>query len=790
MFKNYLKTAWRFLKQNRVFAGINAFGLSIALAASFIILIYVINELSYNRCHKNRVQVFRVLNYLVDFKYAQSGTPYILAKTLKEEFPQVKSSVNIRNVRGLRLKLGEELINVSGAVATDYEVFDIFTIPLIEGFPGSTLLADRGSIVLSHEMAEKFFPNQNATGKKITGNINNAEQVFTVTGVFEDIPVNSTLRAACFVNSQWAIDDINKSFRITNAEASWDHDFWITWVLLPGNNKVADLGKQFRALETKYMGEKPTKNYSLQRLTDVYLHSDDVANTGMQGSMKNIRLFSAIAFLIILVAAVNYIILSTAVSTGRVKEIGIRKTNGAEGFNIRIQLLSESVLLAIIVLPIAVLFMWITLPYAGKLFQTKLQLIGSNMGVYAMVYLGLTLFIGIASGIYTSAYLSRLKVMDILKNSISTGRHRQALRSSLIVAQLIIFCSFVSASLIVRSQYQFCLKKDPGYFNNDILLIDLGRDFKGYSAYINSLKSNPNVISAAGTMEALPMRNTMTTMMPHFQDKTQQIKVEGMAVDYNFLKTMGISVIDGREFSEEFGSDLKQSCLLNETAVKQLGITDPVGKQVSGLNIIGLVKDFNLHSMRADIPPIMISMTDRYINQVAVHFKAGTIGSVLPGLEAEWKKAAPDRPFNYWTIEDVTADLYSTEKNLSTIVSTSALFTLMIASFGLLGLTLFVSRSRTREIGIKKVFGISEKTIIYSFLKSNAIQVLIASVLAIPVTLYTMTDWLNNFSYHTTINWWVFIIAFAVAVLVVLSTVLFHSIKASRINPVEALKYE
>lgn len=790
MFKNYLKTAWRFLKQHKVFAGINAFGLSIALAASFIILIYVINELSYNNCHKNRTQIFRVLNYLVDFKYAQSGTPYILAKTLKDEFPQVKSSVNTRNVRGLRLKLGEELINVSGAVATNYEVFEIFTIPLIEGSPGSTLFADRGSIVLSREMAEKFFPNQNPTGKKITGNVNNAEQVFTVTGVFEDIPENSTIRAACFVNSQWAIDDINKGFRITNAEASWDHDFWITWVLLHDNNKVADLGKQFRSLETKYMGEKPTKNYSLQRLTDVYLHSDDVANTGMQGSMKNIRLFSVIAFLIILVAAVNYIILSTAVSTGRVKEIGIRKTNGAEGFNISIQLLSESVLLSIIVLPIAVLFMWLAMPYAGKLFQTKLQFIGSNMGVYALVYLGLTLFIGIASGIFTSAYLSRMKVMDILKNSINTGRHRQALRSSLIVAQLIIFCSFVSASLIVRSQYQFCLKKDPGYFNNNILLIDLGRDFKGYSAYINSIKSNPNVISTAGTMEGLPMRNTMTMMMPHFQDKTQQVKVEGMAVDYNFLKTMGISVIAGREFSEEFGSDLKQSCLVNETAVKQLGITDPVGKQISGLNIIGLVKDFNLHSMRADIPPIMISMTDRYINQVAVHFKAGTIGSVLPGLEAEWKKAASDRPFNYWTIEDVTADLYSTEKNLSTIVSISALFTLLIASFGLLGLTLFVSRSRTREIGIKKVFGISEKTIIHSFLKSNVIQVLIASVLAIPVTLYTMTDWLNNFSYHTTINWWVFVIAFAVAALVVLATVLFHSIKASRINPVEALKYE
>lgn len=790
MFKNYLKTALRFLKQNKVFAGINAFGLSIALAASFIILLYVINELSYDHCHKNRKQVFRVTNYYINSKTTFSGTPYVLAKTLKDEFAQIEKSVNTRNIGGFKLKLGEEVINVIGAVATSPDVFNIFTIPLIEGSPGPGLLIDPSSIVLSRELANKFFPGQTATGMKLAGNINNMEQVFTVTGVFEDMPVNSTLRAKCFIHSKWTIDDINRSFNITNAEASWNHDFWITWVMLSGNSKVVDLEQKFRSLETKYLGEKPGKNYSLQRLSDVYLYSEKVANTGIKGNIKNIRLFSVIAFLIVLVAAVNYIILSTAVSTGRLKEIGVRKTNGADSYNLKKQLLSESVMLAVMVLPVATLFMWLALPYAGKLFQTKLQIIGSNVGVYTLVYIALTLFIGIASGIYTSAFLSRMKVMDILKNSSTSGRRKQTFRSSLIVVQLVIFCTFVSGSLIIRSQYQYSLKRDPGHLNSNILLIDLGRSFKGYSAYIHSIKSNSNVITAAGTMEGLPMMSSMTMMAPHFQDKTQQVKTEGMAVDYNFLKTMGISVIAGREFSEEFGSDLKQSCLLNETAVKQLGLSDPVGKQLMGKNIIGLVKDFNLHAIRTDIPPLIITMTDKYINQVAVNYKPGTLASILPVLEAEWKKAAPDRPFRYSTIEEIIERLYSTEKNLSTIVSIFALFTLLIAALGLFGLTLFTARARTKEIGIRKIFGSSEQAIISSFLKSNAVLVLIASLLAIPVTLYFMTNWLNGFAYHTSIGWWVFVAAFIVSAIVVLITVFYHSWRASRINPVETLRYE
>lgn len=791
MLKNYLKSALRFIRHNKVFAGINLLGLSIALAASFIMLLYVINELSYDRSHKNSKRVYRVLNYYVDFKNTQSGTPYVLADALKDEFPQVEKSATTRYMRGFSLKIKDATIfTVNDAIATNSDIFDIFTIPLVGSASGNNLLDDDNSIILSRSLAEKVFPEQDPVGKEIIGVVNNTDQVFIVKGVFEDLPENSTFRTQCLVNRKWTLDPINKTFNITNADVNYTMNFWITWVLLSKEADIKTLENQFRAFEEKNISEKPQYQYSLQNLGDIYLGSANVANSGITGNKKNVKLFSAIAILIVLVAAINYIILSTAVSTGRRLEIGIRKTFGAITRSIKNQLLIESVLLALMVLPIALILMKLALPYAGKLFQTRLNIISSNIIVYVTVYLSLTIIIGIVSGLYTSSYLSGLKVMDILKSSVHTGKAKQYFRSALIVLQLVIFCSFVSGTLIIRSQYKYALGKDPGYYNKDILIIELGRNFNGYSGYINNLKTNPNVIMAGGVMEKLPMQGSMSSMYPHFQDKTLKVKVEGMAVDYNFINTMGIKILEGREFSQDFGSDLKQGVMINESAVKQLGIEDPLGKQIGGATIIGIVNDFNLHSIHSDIPPITINMTDKYIQQVAVHYKPGTLDAILPMLEAEWKKSAPDRPFRYTTIEDLIKNIYSSERNLSTIVSIFALFTLLIAAFGLFGLTLFVSRSRTKEIGIKKVFGSSGQSIIISFLKNNLVHVLIAALLSIPLTLYFMTKWLSNFAYKTQISWWFFAVSLAVAALVVLFTVYFHSYKASRINPIKALRYE
>jgi len=770
---------------------INVMGLSISLAVSFIILLFVINEFSYDHCHKNRKQVYRVVNYYKEFKNTMSGTPYVLAGTMKENFPQVERAVNVRYLRGFKLKLGDEFIDVRSPLATQSEVFDIFTIPFI-GVPlNSDPLGQLNSIVISRKLADQFFPGEDPVGREITGLINNQEELLVVTAVYKDIPKNSTFRADCFLNGRWTLEPLNQAFGVTDMDLSWVWDFWNTWILLSEDANPAEIDEQFDSFERKYISEDPQVLYSLQNLSEVYLRSAGIANTGIAGDIKNIRLFSTVAFLIVLIAAINYIILSIAVSTGRAQEIGIRKTAGASISGIRNQVLSESVILSLLVLPLALFFMWLGRPAAEKLFQTSLEVIQANVILYLSFYLLLTILIGIASGLYASSYLSRMKVLDVLKQRVSFGKGRRYFRSMLIVLQLVIFCSFVSGTLIIRSQYEYAIRKDPGHYNHDILQVDLGRDFKAYDVFLSGIRSLPEVINASGAMDGLPMRGSMSHMQPHFQDKDVKVKMEGYAVDYGCLETLGIKILEGRSFSSDYGSDLEHSVIINETAVRELGIVDPVGQFLyDSTVIIGVVKDFNLHSIHTEIPPMDISMTDKYLFYILVHYRSGTLDDLVPKLESEWKKLEPDRPFSYSTIEELFEEVYAPEKNLGTILSIAALFTLLIAAFGLFGLTLFVARSRTNEIGIKKVFGSSESAIVYSFLRSNFLMGVVAEILSIPVVLYFLGKWLNNFPYRTGIGWWVFLVAFVVATLVVLLTVSVHAIRASRTNPVDALRYE
>lgn len=791
MFTHYLKSALRFLKRNRLYTIINALGLSISLSISFIILLFVINEYSYNHCHKNRKQVYRVVSFHKDIKTTMAGTPYVLASTMKEEFPIVEKAVNTARLTGFKVKQSGNYINIRNAIATESEIFDIFTMPLVGSQLSEEPIRDLNSIVLSRKLADQFFPDIDPVGKELEVLINNVEQVFTVSGVFQDLPRNSTFRPDCMVNGQWELDYMNERHQVSDINVNWSFGFWRTWILLSKDGDATALDNQFESFEQKHISDDPMVHYSIQNLSDVYLKSEEIANSWPKGNMKNIRLFSSIALLIVVIAAINYIILSIAVSSGRAKEIGIRKTSGASIIRIRMQVLSESVILSLVVLPLAVLFMYLGKPYAEQLFQKSLDIIPGNIPVYILVYVLLTLIIGLVSGLYASSYLSRLKVMDVLKQKMSFGSQRKVFRSALIVIQLMIFCSFVSGTLIIRSQYLFAVNMDSGHHKKDILQISLGRGFQSYTAFLNGIRSVPEVINAAGTYQGLPMRSSMVSMQPHYQDEEVEVKVEGFPVGINLLETLGITLLEGRTFSPEYSSDPDNSYILNETAVRELGIIDPVGQMWDSTHqIIGVVKDFNLHSIHTEIPPIYITLIDQYLYTILIHYSPGMLEELIPKLKAEWEKVEPDRPFSYTTIEEIFKETYTEEKNLGIILSIAGLFALLIAAFGLFGLTLFVARSRTQEIGIRKVFGSSERAIIYSFIKTNVVLIVVAELLSVPFTIYFLGKWLNNFPYRTGIAWWVFVVAFIIATIVVLATVYFHSYKASRVNPVEALRYE
>lgn len=393
------------------------------------------------------------------------------------------------------------------------------------------------------------------------------------------------------------------------------------------------------------------------------------------------------------------------------------------------------------------------------------------------------------SGLYTSSFLAKLNVISILNNSTQTGKRKSYIRFALIVMQLIIFCSFVSSTLIVQSQYKFALNKDPGYHNRDVLFINMGENSEKSKVFINGINDFPNVISAGGAIDALPMTSFWPYPMELPGDKSKKIPIELLAVDYNFIEAMGIQVLEGRSF---LPGDDENSYVLNENAVNALGLTDPIGKKIDVVDgtIIGVVENFNLHSFHSDIPPLLIVASDNFAQVVAIRYKAGTLGNVLSTIKSEWERVLPGQPLDYKTIDDFLKEVYSEEKNLSVIVSLSAFFALMIASFGLFGLTLFIMKSQTKEIGIKKVCGSSGKGIVMSFLSKNFIIVTIAMILSIPPTILVMNQWLSNFSFRTEIKWWVFALTYMIATIVVLITVFYHSFRASRTNPVEALRYE
>jgi putative ABC transport system permease protein len=753
-------------------------------------MLYVVNEFSYNRCHANFKRIFRVLNYYVDYKKSYTETPYILASALKAEFPQVEKSICVKSASNIRIKVEDEFFTVSDAIFTDSEVFDIFTLTIVQKVQQGDLLEDKNSIVISKELAGKIFPGQDPIGKSITISSLNEDLHFFVKAVFRDIPLNSTFKAQCLFSSKLIIENLNKAYNVTNSDKDWTINSFVTWILLSENSDAKELEEQFQAFELKNLGQNSHYHYLLQNLLKVYLGSENVGNAGIKGNTKNIRLFITIAFLIILVASTNYIILSTSVSSERMKEIGLRKTFGASNREIKYQLYSESILMALGIMPISIIIMWSALPVASKLFQTPIQIIPSNIPAYILISFALTCFIGILSGMYVSTILSRLEITGIIKNSIQTGKRKTLQRSSLIVFQLIIFCSFVSSVLILRSQYQYAINRDPAHYNSNIIVLNLGPKFNGYPALLNDIKANNNVIMAAGCAECLPMQNSATAMFSNFQDKEVQVQVEFMFIDFNFLETMGIKLVEGRYFSKEFGSDLTRSLIINETAVKKLGIVNPVGQKFGSRTIIGVIKDFNLHSIHTEIPPTFIELNGEAIWQLVVRYMPGSLKNVRQMLESEWKKFGADRPFSYKTIEDIITNIYLSEKKLSISVAIYAIITILIAASGLFGLTLFIVRTRTKEIGIKKVFGCSEKLIIYSFLWENFVLVLIAGSISIPLTLYFMTNWLKNFAYKITINWWAFVIPFLIALIIVQLTVFVYSFNVSRINPVNALKYE
>ncbi len=774
MVKILLKNSLRFFKKNKLFTVTNILGLSIALAASFIIIFYLINELTYNNCHKKRKNIYKILSYDIESKSSGDWTPFILAQTLKEEIPQIENATNTVFIRDLTIKSREVFIDNISILSTNCEVFEIFTIPIIIGGAPQKLFCDKYSIFISNKIANKLFPDINPVGNKITTQIGHKQHDFTVVGVFEDLPQNSTLKADCIINENWGIDKIDKFDNTKNAKTSWEETGCQTWILLSKHSSLTDIDNQLKTIESKYLGSNPIVKYSLQNLSAIYLQTIN---------LSNINLFTIIAFLIVIIATLNYIILSVAIVIRRSNEIGVKRTFGASYKDIQKQLIIESMLLTLFVLPISVLLMLLIFPWTNLFFHTKLIFIKSNLILYTFSYSLIVLLVGILSGFFSTAFLSRFKVVTILKNCDIRVNKKHKMGSFLIIVQLIIFCSLVSCSIIIWSQYHYAIKKDIGFNNRDIIFINMNNRPDLYSPFHEAVMTNPNVINISGGLDIFPKQASATMMVPYPKDESIKVKMEFMMVSYDFINTMGITLAEGRDFSQDFGTDLEQSIIINEEAVKQLDLTKPIGTKLLGKTIIGVVKNFNAFSIDTQIPPIMISLNNQVMFQTIIHFMPGSINSLLPNLQEEWEKLAPNIPFKYTFLEDNLKDKYQSIKKVSISFLIFTGISLLISSLGLLGFTLFDLHNKTREISIRKVLGCSSKRIIITILKKYLKFVIIALFFSIVCTTYFMSNWLSNYSYHVSISLWSFITSFFLAILIVSITVFLSSLRTSSINP-------
>lgn len=569
--------------------------------------------------------------------------------------------------------------------------------------------------------------------------------------------------------------------------------FGQTYLLLPENYDPAKLEAKFPEFEATYIPEESKIKFRLQSLKDVYLRSSHLVNNRTAtGNIKNVYIFSLIGFLILVIASINYTILSTARASTRSKEIGIRKVTGAGRKTLVRQILGESIITSFISLPLALLLAHLLLPSVNQLFRKDLAFQLTENWHFIAGFILLTLLVGLMSGSYLAFYLSSFKPVDVLKSKINTGINKSVYQKILITIQLVIFIVLLLGTGIIFRQIRYVQNKDMGFNREGLMTIyhDDDEFRKRYFSFKNEVIKHPGVLNVSATMFGPPYNGGMQWEIPLKDNPDEIVRVEGLAVDFNYIETLEFTLLAGRAFSEEYGSD-SSAIILNETAVKKLGIDDPVGEVIQDRTVIGVIKDFHLHTFHSEIMPMVIDIMDmKYSHDVVIRIDPENVSNTIAFIEEKWKEFAPDSPFEYSFFDDALEALYDDEKRFGKIISLSTLIAVFIACIGMFGLSLFIGEQRIKEIGIRKVFGSSSTQVVMLILKQYMLMVLIANLVAWPVAWYVMNRWLQNFAYRTKFEIWLFFAVAALSMIIVLATITFQTVKAAQTNPSETLKFE
>lgn len=786
MLRNYLKIAYRNIIRNKAFSVINIMGLAAGIVTSLLLLLWVKDELQIGRQYDNAGRLFRIMeNEIADGRTVTSeDTPGILAAELKSQLPEVAYAAGISQSENHLLGVGEKTFRLSGYFA-GADWFNIYSIPLLAGTRESAL-AEPNGIAISRKVATSFFKDANEALGKIIRSDNSID--LKVTAVFEDLPANSL--------DQY---DYLRSWQVYLKREPW-LNVWEnsgpgTRLLLKPNTdpeKVNAKLKTFLKGRSKDINASFNIEFFLQPESDVYLHSNFTNGKRDGGRIEYVRLFIIVAIFILLIAAINFMNLSTARAMKRAKEIGVRKVVGAQRGALIWQFMQEAGLMTVFAAVIAILALCLSLPLFNQL-TGKHLLLPLGDPVFWFSLLAIVVITAGLSGSYPAFFLSSIRPLGVLKGLMKFKSGSQTFRRGLVVFQFVLSMLLIVGTIVVYQQLKFIQTKNLGYDRENLVIIPSeGEIPERFRAFKEELLSQ-NGISAVTYMQTNPLHNGNTTDAVKWpgMGADMAIQFNNTAVGYDFVKTMKLQLVEGRDFSSDFGDSA--TYLINESTAKRLGYTDPVGQpltfqSVPGV-IVGVLKDFHFNSLHVPIRPLIIRLEEKQVyGNILIRTQPGQTKAALASIEAVCKKMNPTYPFKYSFLDADYQKVYNSEMTVGKLILLFAALSIFIACLGLFGLAAFTAEQRTKEIGIRKVLGASIMSIVRLLSGDFMKLVMIAIVIASPLAWYAVTQWLKNFSYTISLTWQVFGIAGAVALLIAAITISFQSVKAALMNPMKSLK--
>ena len=798
MFRNYIKIALRNLRSSPGFTAINVFGLAVGVACCLLIGLYIADELSYDRYHENADRIHRVvLDYTTNgITRQESFTQGILGPALQREFPEVEYSVRWMYAGGM-LSYEDTQFHEPGIYVVDASVFSVFTFPLVSGDPDRAL-AEPNSIVLTEEVAEKYFGTNEPIGQTI---IWSSDRPLRVTGVMKALPAQS----------HFSFDALVSMSTVENDEApSWMFGEWMstnfqTYLLLNDPSSAGITTSKMADLMEREAGDMMRASnrwidLRLEPLTEVYLKSNR-DGFGTRGNITNLYLFGFIGAFILLIACVNFMNLATARAMQRAKEVGVRKTMGAARAQLAIQFIGEAIILSALALGVAVLMANLILPAFNELAGKSIVLDRFGMLPSGLIAVFVIIGVGLFAGSYPAFVLSGFRPIAVLKSGGASLKQGRLLRKGLVIFQFGISVALIIATGVVYAQLYFMKSVDPGFQKEQVVVVDFGGDervLQQVDVIKSALLGQPDVldVAASQTVPGLGIPQAGGGVQTP-NGETADISAGLYMVDYDFLDLYEIETIAGRRFSEEMATDSTVAYLINETALSQLGISDPLN--AIGLpagfwgnegRIIGVIKDFHHFGLQTRVAPLVMRIDVSSSVLFSMKLSGARMAETLAGLEAVWAELVPHRPFKFHFLDEIYGAQYMAEERFGNVFTVFACLAMFIACLGLFGLAAYTAQRRTKEIGVRKVLGASTRSILALLSRESALLVGIAFVMAVPVMHITMNRWLDTFPYRIAIPWYLYVGAGLIAVSIAWLTVSAQSFRAAMADPADTLRYE